>query len=82
MELLIIKKAHTYVRVKDGDYFFVGLDKASVFPMEMLETVGEHIGNLRRRGFEDVAIYRLTMTEEPFSATGLPRRAQGREGSK
>ena len=45
MELLIIKHKDTYVRVKDAAYFWVGLDKASVFPLEKLETVREHVQN-------------------------------------
>ncbi len=66
MELLIIKNSNEYVRIKEDAYLFVGLDKASVFPFEKLETVQAHVGKLRAKGFENVGIYRLKLSEEPY----------------
>ncbi|HKI48932.1 MAG TPA: hypothetical protein VKA69_06375 [Desulfobacteria bacterium] len=66
MELLIIKKKNVYVRIKEERYLFVGLDKASVFPLEKLTTVQGHIKTLQARGFKNVSLYRLKMTEEPY----------------
>ena len=66
MELLIIKNNTEYVRVKEDTYLFVGLDKASVFPLERIETVRGHIKNLQARGFEHASIYRLKLSEEPY----------------
>ena len=66
MELLIIKNKNEYVRVKEDDYLFVGLDKSSVFPLEKLETVQGHIKKLQGQGFEHVSIYRLKLSEEPY----------------
>ncbi len=66
MELLIMKKGDKYVRVRDNTYLFVGLDKASVSPLEELEAVQGHIKTLRGRGFHDVILCKLTLTEEPY----------------
>jgi len=66
MELLIIKSGNEYVRIKEDADLLVGLDKASVFPFEKLETVQAHIGKLRAQGFENVGIYKLKLSEEPF----------------
>jgi hypothetical protein len=66
MELLIIKSSDAYVRVKKDVFLFVGLDKASVFPLEKLKTVQAHVGKLRAQGFENVGIYKLKLSEEPF----------------
>ena len=66
MELLIIKHETEYVRVKGGAYLLVGLDKASVFPLEKIKTVKEHIQKLQARGFKDVSIHRLKLIEEPY----------------
>ena len=66
MELLIMKNKTEYVRVKEDAYLFVGLDKASVFPLEKIETVRGHIKNLQARGFKHVSIYRLKLIEEPY----------------
>ena len=66
MELLIMKNKTEYVRVKGDAYLFVGLDKASVFPLEKLETVRGHIKKLQDQGFEHVSIYKLKLVEEPY----------------
>ena len=66
MELLIMKNKTEYVRVKEDTYLFVGLDKASVFPLEKLETVQGHIKKLQGQGFEHISIYRLKLSEEPY----------------
>ncbi len=64
MELLILKNIDQYIRFKENEYILVNLDKASVFPMEQLETVKDHERELVRQGFIDVQIKRLTLTEE------------------
>ncbi|MBT3257941.1 MAG: hypothetical protein HN366_16015 [Deltaproteobacteria bacterium] len=66
MELLIMKNNNEYVRVKEDAYLFVGLDKASVFPLEKIDVVLGHINNLQARGFDHVSIYRLKLSEEPY----------------
>ena len=66
MELLIMKDGKEYVQVKEDTYLFVGLDKASVFPLEKIEMVQGHIKKLQDRGFEHVSIYRLKLSEEPY----------------
>ena len=66
MELLIIKTDDDYIRVKDGSYEAVGLDKASVFPMAKLNQVKKHLAGVRAAGFSRAAIYRLCLTEEPL----------------
>lgn len=76
MELLIIKKGDMYVRAKEKGYLFIGLDKASVFPMEKIETVEAHIRKLQEQGFEDVAIYRLKLSEELFIPNGVTLKTQ------
>jgi hypothetical protein len=64
MELLIIKTGKAYIRVKEGAYLTVGLDKASVFPTDLLDTVMAHAQSLREKGFLAVDIKRLILTEE------------------
>ncbi len=66
MELLIIKTDDDYIRVKDGLYEAVGLDKARVFPMEKLDRVKTHLAEVRAGGFPRAAIYRLCLTEKPL----------------
>lgn len=66
MELLIMKNNNEYVRVKEDRYLFVCLDKASVFPLEKLETVQGHINKLQAQGFKHVSLYRLKLVEEPY----------------
>ena len=66
MELLIMKNRSEYVRAREDAYLFVGLDKASVFPLEKLESVQGHIKKLQGQGFDHVSIYRLKLSEEPY----------------
>jgi hypothetical protein len=67
MELLIIKSGKDYVRVKGGDYILCNLDKASVFPMDKLDIVKDHLKRLRTGNFASLSINRLTISEEPFN---------------
>jgi len=48
----------------EGRYQCVGLDKASVFPEELMEKVRQHETALKNRGFSDVHIKKLVLTEE------------------
>ena len=64
MELLILKSGTTYIRVKEKQFLLVGLDKASVFPMDQITQVREHEAQLKTQGFESVRIKRLILSEE------------------
>lgn len=66
MELLIIKSGEYYLRVKDGQYLLVGLDKASVFPMEKLSLVQEYQTAAKAAGHPDVRLKKLILTEEDY----------------
>ena len=64
MELLILKSGLDYIRCKDGAFLRVGLDKASVFPMDRMMLVQQHAEALKDLGFEGVSIKKLVLTEE------------------
>lgn len=64
MELLIIKSGEAYIRIKEDGFLIVGLDKASVFPMESLEKVKAYETMLGAEGYNDVSIKKLLLTEE------------------
>jgi hypothetical protein len=66
MELLIIKSGQDYIRVKAENYIPCQLDKASVFPMEKLEAVKSHAKILSEKGFRNISICRLKVSEEPL----------------
>ena len=65
-ELLIIKNNSDYIRVADGSYSISAFDKASVFPLDRLLSVKEHITKLKALGFKDACIKKLIITEEDF----------------
>ncbi|WP_300460104.1 hypothetical protein [Desulfobacula sp.] len=67
MELLIIKSGRDYLRFKDDGPLFVGLEKASVFPLDQLEKVQTQASSLKKNGFPDVCIKKLVLTEEELS---------------
>ena len=67
MELLIIKSGKDYVRVNEGDYIRCNLDKASVFPMDKLDIIKDHVKRLRNGDFAPVSVNRLIISEEPFN---------------
>ena len=64
MELLILKSDTGYIRVKEGRFLRVGLDKASVFPMDQMDLVKTHEAHLKTQGFESVSIKKLVLSEE------------------
>ena len=66
MELLIIKSGEDYVRVKTDNYSLCQLDKASVFPIDSLAEVKTHVKKLKETDFPLIAIYKLTLIEEPL----------------
>lgn len=70
MELLIIKSNDGYIRVKDGVYLRCGIDKASVFSVEKAEKVKAHALALQARGFPNIAIRKLVLSEEPWGGDG------------
>ena len=63
-ELLVIKYNDSYIRVKDGEYTICGLDKASVFPMEKMEEVKEHIKKIKEKQNCSPSIFKLILREE------------------
>jgi hypothetical protein len=67
IELLIIKSGEKYIRCREGAYFPSSLEKASVFPMEKLEHVRDILSDLQSRGFADISLCKLIVTEEPFT---------------
>jgi hypothetical protein len=64
MELIIIKSKDRYIRVKEDAYLCVNLDKASVFPMEKIETARAHEQKLKNENFKHVRLKKLVLTEE------------------
>ncbi len=81
MDLLTIKSGASYIQVKNGSYLLCRLDKASVFPMNLLEEVREHVNRACVSGVPDASIFRLALVETPFengsdkaSQTGKPER--------
>lgn len=64
MELLLIKSGKEYIRIKGNQYLKVGLDKASVFPMDQLETVERYVSDMENHQFKNVVIKKLVLTEE------------------
>ncbi|GAB6146294.1 hypothetical protein [Desulfocicer niacini] len=65
-QLLIIKTEIDYIRVKDDVYITCKLDKASVFPMEKLETVKAHVATMEKKQGWHGTISRLILREEPL----------------
>jgi len=63
LELLIVKTCGNYLRFKKDRILEVGLDKASVFPMDRLS----HVKDLERQaaalGFEKTQIRKLILQE-------------------
>lgn len=66
MELLIIKSKTDYIRVKPDHYTICNLDKASVFPLEKLDIVKQHIKQLKVDGHPSAEIRKLILNEVPF----------------
>jgi hypothetical protein len=64
MELLILKSGEDYIRFKDGTDLRVGLEKASVFPMDQMDAVRTHRSRLAKSGLPDVCIKKLVLSEE------------------
>ncbi len=64
MELIIIKSGERYIRVKDGEYLLVQIDKASVFPMDKLNVARGHEKNLVADRFANVSLKKLVLSEE------------------
>ncbi|WDP92053.1 MAG: hypothetical protein HUN04_20950 [Desulfobacter sp.] len=64
MELLIVKTGGQYLRFKDGAILEVGLDKASVFPMDRMAHVRALEQQAAAEGFKDIRIKKLVLTEE------------------
>lgn len=66
MELLIIKNGQAYIRCINNEYIEVKLDKASVFPLDQIEQVKNHLAALRQKGFAQACLKKLVLTEEDF----------------
>ena len=67
MELLIIKTRGGYIRFTPDEFLAVNLEKASVFPMAELDHVRDLAAGARDRGFENVILKKLVLTEEDLS---------------
>lgn len=66
-ELLIIKAGNDYYRFDGGSYFPCELSKASVFPLNKVESAGKLCTTLREDGIE-AALIKLTIFEEKYHA--------------
>ncbi|MEA2114525.1 MAG: hypothetical protein U9P36_03955 [Thermodesulfobacteriota bacterium] len=66
MELLIIKSRDHYFRFKKTTYETCPMNKASVFHLDKVADVKILKKKLVNDGLTDAAIYKLTITEEPF----------------
>ncbi len=66
-QLLIIKSGNRYYRFKDHHYHACALNKASVFPLDNIDTVKELLHRLVDDGIRNPYIARLTITEEPYT---------------
>jgi len=66
MELLIIKSRDHYFRFQGDSYDICPMNKASVFPLDKVAEVRVFKKKLEDDGIADAAVYRLTITEEPF----------------
>ncbi len=66
MELLIIKSGSDYIRVKENSFVFCGLDKASVFPVDMADEVRSLRKRLESEGAGLVCIKKLVLTEQEW----------------
>lgn len=64
MELLILKSGREYIRFKDGTFLLARLENASVFPVDQMDTVQQHEARLIKKGFKNVCIKKLVLTEE------------------
>ncbi|MFO7749692.1 MAG: hypothetical protein R6V54_06325 [Desulfobacteraceae bacterium] len=64
MELLILKSGSSYIRDKEEKFLVVGLDKASVFPMDRMKKVLAFKERLKREGFKEACIKKLVLKEE------------------
>ncbi len=67
VELLILKSNERYIRVRDESYELCGLDKASVFPIDQISRVKEHLKKMSVTQNIDAAIYKLLLSEEPYT---------------
>jgi hypothetical protein len=66
MELFILKSGSNYIKILDAGYSRCGLDKASVFPLEKIETVRRHKEIILEKKLYEVNIYKLVLSEVPF----------------
>ncbi len=66
MELLIIKSGSDYIRVKENSFVLCGLDKASVFPLDMAVAVKSLRDRLASEGVGHVCIKKLVLTEQEW----------------
>lgn len=47
-----------------NEYIEVGLDKASVFPLDQIEQVKKHLAAVKGSGFSQACIKKLVLTEQ------------------
>lgn len=66
MEFLVVKAGDDYIRFKDDAYIVCGLDKASVFPLDLAAKVKIHVARLEVLDFKSVCVKKLILREEEF----------------
>lgn len=68
MELLIIKSGNDYIRIKENRFVLCGLDKASVFPVDLADEVRSLRDRLESEGVRHVCIKKLVLTEQEWTS--------------
>jgi hypothetical protein len=65
-ELIVIKTGEKYFRCNEGEHSLCSLEKASVFPLAKLDHVRDIVTEIESRGYPDVHLNKLVITETPF----------------
>jgi len=65
-ELLIVKAGNHYLRFLPEGHQFCNFDKASVFPLDQVTQVREHMRRAHEDGAADIELRKLTIIEEPY----------------
>jgi len=66
-ELLIVKAGNHYLRFFPEGHQFCAFDKASVFPLDQVAQVRDHMRRAYDDGIADIELHKLTIIEEPYS---------------
>jgi hypothetical protein len=68
-ELLIVKAGNQYLRFLPEGHQCCTFAKASVFPLDQVAEVREHMRRAHADGASDLALQKLTIIEEPYRET-------------